>query len=101
MPHTFIFYDTFISCLPDIVGGLGVAMTLFAYIALQMKKIAAHDLLYLSLNLFGSIFIIYSLVYSWNLYAFIVELVWGLISLYGLYQHVKKFRSSVAHPLRG
>lgn len=68
----------------DVVGIVGVAMVLATYFLLQSEKIDSKGFLYSFLNLLGALFIVYSLLYSWNLASFIIEFFWILISLYGL-----------------
>ncbi|MBE0513335.1 hypothetical protein [Sulfurimonas sp.] len=68
----------------DVVGIVGVAMVLATYFLLQSEKIDAKGFLYSFLNFLGALLIVYSLLYNWNLASFIIEIVWVLISLYGL-----------------
>jgi len=68
----------------DVVGIVGVAMVLVTYFLLQSEKIDAKGFLYSFLNFLGALLIVYSLLYNWNLASFIIEIVWVLISLYGL-----------------
>ena len=68
----------------NIVGIVGVAMVLSAYAALQLQKIDSRTVAYSLLNTIGSILILISLCYSWNLASGIIEIAWLLISLYSL-----------------
>jgi hypothetical protein len=68
----------------DFVGNLGVAMMIFAYLLLQMGKLRINDLSYSLTNTLGAALVLISLLYSFNLSAFLVESFWLLISLYGL-----------------
>jgi hypothetical protein len=68
----------------DVVGIVGVAMVLATYFLLQSERIDSKGFLYSFLNLLGALFIVFSLLYSWNLASFIIEFFWILISLYGL-----------------
>lgn len=68
----------------DLVGSIGVAIIILTYILLQTEKVRSESLLYSILNLFGAGMIAFSLLYSFNLSAFIVEVLWVLISLYGI-----------------
>ena len=78
------------SLIIDAIGIVGVAMVLATYFLLQSEKIDAKGFLYSFLNLLGALLIVYSLLYNWNLASFIIEVVWVLISLYGL---LKWYRS--------
>jgi paired small multidrug resistance pump len=71
----------------DIVGIIGVILILAAFFLLQIGKLNARDFLYSLLNLFGALGILISLIQAWNLSAFLIEMAWTLISIYGLIKH--------------
>lgn len=73
----------------DIIGSIGVATIILTYVLLQTDKIKSEDLTYSLLNGIGAGLIVFSLFYSFNFSAFVVEILWVLISLYGI---VKYFR---------
>ena len=52
-----------------------------------LEKIKSTDRSYNLLNLIGSIFLLTSLVYKPNLSNIIIEIIWGGISLMGLYKY--------------
>ena len=68
----------------DLVGNVGVVLIVGVYFALQSGRLAASDLRFSVLNGLGALLILVSLYFEFNLSAFIVELVWLLISIYGL-----------------
>lgn len=68
----------------DVIGIVGVAIVVATYFLLQSEKIDPKGFLYSFLNAFGSLLIMYSLLYNWNLASFVIEFFWILISLYGL-----------------
>lgn len=68
----------------DVVGIVGVAIVVATYFLLQSEKIDSKGFMYSFLNAFGSLLIMYSLLYNWNLASFIIEFFWILISIYGL-----------------
>lgn len=68
----------------NLVGSLGVFLSLVAYFLLQFDKIKSSDRIYAFLNLFGAALILVSLYDAPNLPAIIMESAWGLISVYGL-----------------
>ena len=68
------------------VGILGDFLVLIAYTLLQFKKLRAETFWYSFLNLIGAAFILFSLCFSWNLPAAIIEITWIFISFYGLIQ---------------
>ena len=76
-----------IAVIYDTVGITGDIFIIGAYFLLQLGKVSAKNLLYLLLNLFGALFIIFSLIFEWNLAAFTIETAWVLISIYGLWTH--------------
>lgn len=77
---------------PDFIGIIGVALTLNAYFLLQIEKIKSDGFTYYFLNSMGSLLIIYSLFYAWNISAWVMELCWLAISLAGLWKYFKKRR---------
>ncbi len=68
----------------DFIGSIGVATIILTYILLQTERIKSESLIYSVLNAFGAGLIVFSLVYSFNFAAFVVESLWVLISLYGI-----------------
>lgn len=72
----------------NIIGLAGVFMVLIAYFFLQIEKMSADTITYSVLNLVGSIFILFSLCYHWNLSSFVIEIAWLAISLYGLVRSI-------------
>jgi hypothetical protein len=70
----------------DLVGFIGVLLIVFAYLLLQLDKLPSSSPRYSLLNAAGALLIIVSLIFSFNLSAFIVEVFWFLISLLGLWR---------------
>lgn len=70
--------------LYDFVGNLGVALILGTYLMVQLRKMSATGVYYIVANGLGAAFVLYSLFFDFNLSAFIIEVVWLLISLVGL-----------------
>jgi len=70
--------------LPNISGLIGVAIILVSYYLLQTAKLSPRDVSYSLANLIGSILILWSLYYDWNLPSVIIECAWIMISLIGL-----------------
>jgi len=70
----------------DILGLLGVAIILATYLALQLEKVTAQDWRYSALNGIGAVLILISLLHSFNLASFVIEIAWLLISLFGLFK---------------
>ena len=70
----------------DFLGNVGVLLILLSYLLLQMKKIKSQSMYYSLMNAAGALLILVSLYYNFNLSAFVMEVFWLLISLYGLWQ---------------
>ena len=77
----------------EVIGVVGVVLCIVAYFLIQSKKLSSDHLLYILLNLIGALGIMISLCYQWNLPAFLMELSWLLISLYGLCLYIIEARS--------
>ena len=69
--------------IPDVIGIFGVVLTLVAYLLLQMSILKIEDIFYSMINAIGSLLILYSLLFHWNLSCFIIESSWLAISLFG------------------
>jgi hypothetical protein len=68
----------------DLVGNLGVLLVLMTYLLLQMGRMEMRHPAYSGINAAGAMLILVSLAYNFNLSSFVIEIVWLLISLYGL-----------------
>ncbi|MEQ1789528.1 MAG: hypothetical protein ABL857_03695 [Rickettsiales bacterium] len=74
--------------IADIIGNIGVACFLLAYYLLQKGTVLHTQVSYLLLNMIGSFLLIFSLLINWNLSAFLLEVAWALISMYGIVKFV-------------
>lgn len=85
--------------IPNIIGLIGVVLTLGAYMLLQMRRIDPKAIPFSFCNMLGSLLVTISLLYYWNLASLIIEGAWVIISFYGLikaiqhYFHKKAFGS--------
>ena len=68
----------------DLAGNIGVLMMVVAYLLLQLEKLSSTAVSYLLLNAAGAVLVIVSLTFHFNLSAFLMEVFWLLISLFGL-----------------
>ena len=68
----------------DLIGSIGVLLMVVAYLLLQVEKLSSSAVSYLLLNVVGAVLVIISLRFRFNLSAFLMEVFWLLISLYGL-----------------
>ncbi len=77
-------YDKLVQIFPDLIGMVGVACSLSAYVLLQLRYWNARDLKFSCVNLMGSSCILFSLFYHWNISSVIIEVVWLMMSAYGV-----------------
>jgi len=70
--------------LPDIGGVIGVLMMLVAYALAQVGKMQVDRLPSLVMNLVGSLLVLLSLAFKFNLSAALMEGAWALVALFGL-----------------
>jgi paired small multidrug resistance pump len=68
----------------DWVGLIGVALTLLAYFLLQAGSARGNGLPYQLMNALGAFGVLVSLVFAFNLSAFIMEFLWLVISIFGI-----------------
>ncbi|MBI5448653.1 MAG: hypothetical protein HY939_08045 [Gammaproteobacteria bacterium] len=77
----------------DVIGLVGVIITLLAYVLLQVGKMPLRGWYYSFCNALGSFLILISLSEKFNLSAFTMEAIWCFVSVYGIvkvYQEKKK-----------
>jgi hypothetical protein len=68
----------------DIVGFAGAAIGIGAYFANQQRWLRSDDWRYPFANLVGASLILVSLCFEWNFPSVVIEVFWGLISLWGI-----------------
>jgi len=68
----------------DWLGLAGVAIVLLAYFLLQTGKLHGTGFIYQTMNAVGAATVVLSLLYNFNLSAFVVETAWVAISVYGM-----------------
>jgi predicted membrane protein len=77
----------------DFVGNVGVALMVIAYLLLQAEKLRSRDVSYSLMNCVGALLVVVSLLYRFNLSAFLVEVFWFVISVYGLIKFAARTRA--------
>ncbi len=82
-----------LNMIATVIGMIGVFVVLLSYILLQLQRIDPYSVSYSFLNFLGSAMVLFSLYFEWNLPAVVIEVVWGFISLYGVYRAL--FKKSV------
>lgn len=68
---------------PDVIGLIGVALYVGAYASLQLGILGLSDLRYSVLNAVGGIAVIYSLIWNFNLAAFVTQVFWLAFTVIG------------------
>jgi paired small multidrug resistance pump len=74
----------------DFVGSIGVFTIILTYVLLQTERLRSEQLAYSLLNGLGAALIVFSLLYSFNFSAFVVESLWVLISIFGIVKYFRK-----------
>lgn len=70
----------------DILGTIGVGFIVVMYAMLQTGKIDSRRPAFSLFNAIGAVLILASLTYEFNFSAALIETIWLLVSLYGLYK---------------
>lgn len=70
--------------LHDAIGNLGVVFIVGTYFLVQIGRMSAVELPYIVLNGLGALLILYSLLFEFNMSAFVIEVTWFLISVMGV-----------------
>lgn len=89
--ETPIYTANLLCYLPDALGIVGVVLVLWYYFLLQAGKCQANSLAFSMGNFIGSILLLISLWFSWNVASVSIELAWCLISFFGI---IRYFRGS-------
>ena len=79
----------------DFVGNVGVALIILAYLGLQLGKLDGRGIVYSAVNGIGAALILVSLVYDFNLSAFVIEIFWIAIGLIGAWRWFRGRRAGV------
>jgi hypothetical protein len=69
---------------PDAAGMVGVVLMLAAYIGAQTRRLDPTEAPSLVMNLVGPALVILSLLYRFNLPAFLTETAWAAAAMFGL-----------------
>ena len=68
----------------DWAGLFGVLLILLAYFLLQAGRLRGDALVFQLTNALGALGILISLLYAFNLSAFVMEAAWLAVSIYGI-----------------
>ena len=78
--------------LHNVVGNLGVVLIVGTYLLVQLRRMSATELPYITANGLGALLILYSLWFEFNLSAFLIEATWLLISVLGVVRVLRERR---------
>ncbi len=77
----------------DLLGNIGVVLMIAMYLLLQMERIESSSYQYSIYNALGGLLVVISLMYEFNMSAFMFEGFWVVISLYGILRQWRLRRS--------
>ena len=77
----------------DWIGMLGTLMVLVAFFLLQSGRLSGTGIVYQLLNLLGASGVLVSLLGKFNVSVFVLELIWVLISAYGIVRSIMSRRT--------
>ena len=77
----------------DILGTTGVGFIVVMYVMLQTERIDPRRMAFSIFNAVGSILILISLAYEFNFSAVLIEGVWLIVSVYGLWRAWRKHQA--------
>lgn len=81
----------------DLIGNIGVALILCAYLLLQLQRMSATALRYSVLNGIGAALVLVSLSVDFNMSAFVIEAAWLVMSVFGVVAYLRR-RSANSTP---
>ena len=76
--------------LMDLVGWVGAATLLIAYLLVSKGKVSAKTIFYQNLNIFGSLCLVINTYYYGTISLVFLNAMWALIGLYSLKTVIKK-----------
>ena len=76
--------------MSDAVGLLGTILIVLAYFLLQLERVDPRGLSYNVINLVGAACLLVSLIFTFNLASFVIELFWIIASLIGLWKYTRR-----------
>jgi len=78
----------------NILGFAGVSLMLYSYICVQRRREYVKTLSYSVGNFVGAVLLSISLWYNWNLPSLISNIIWAIVSAYGIFRCLKYMRRS-------
>jgi predicted membrane protein len=92
MLQTFLNNNSWINLIGDTIGIIGMLCIIVTYYAIEKGKYTRDSLSYYVINLIGAILLTISLIISFNLGSFIIEMFWIVISVEGIVRVLKQRR---------
>ena len=74
---------------PDLVGLAGVSLIVSVYFLSQTGRMNVNRPLYPAVNGAGALLILVSLLHTFNLASFVIEIIWLVISIIGLFRALR------------
>lgn len=71
----------------DVLGLTGTFLIILSFCLVQSGRTSSFSAFYLYSNFLGSVFLLISLCYDWNLASVAMQILWMSISVYGLIKH--------------
>ena len=72
----------------DLIGLVGIGFVLATYLLVQAGRLEAVSVRYQVANMIGCLLIIYSLLHDFNLPSMVIQVVWFVISAFGLLRNL-------------
>ena len=79
--------------LYDFAGLVGAAIVIAAYFANQQRWLSSEDWRFPAANFVGASLILISLWFDWNLPSVVIEVVWALVSIWGMVRAMAERRA--------
>jgi hypothetical protein len=83
--------------MDQLIQILGAVVILVAFVGAQRGKLSPHSLIYLWLNLIGSVVLTGVAIYEFDLGFLLLESVWAAVSLWSLVQVTRGRAPTAAH----
>lgn len=85
--------------ISNYIGLAGGITVVIAYLLLSAGSITSHGLAYPVMNILGSVGLLVSLVWHFNIASVIVNTVWVIIGIFGLWRRRQMLKKAVEHTL--
>lgn len=71
-------------------GFIGIWLMIFAYFMMNTRRWRDDEARFHACNLVGALLVMVSLIHAWNLAILVMEIAWGSVAAYGLWQALRK-----------